>query len=332
MLLAGDVGGTKTSLAIISPERDPRNPLAETTVTSGGHPSLAAAVQPFLDSVPHRVTRAALGIAGPVVDGRVTATNLPWQVDAAALERELGLEQVWLLNDLQALAYSVPLLDGDELVTLRSGSPDARGAIAIIAPGTGLGEAFLVWDGTRYRAYPSEGGHCDFAPANDLQADLYRYLAAQYGHVSNERVCSGRGMPNLYAFLKDRGHAPEPDWLRDEVADASDPTPIIVDRALEAAPGADLCVATLDLFVDILAAEAGNLALKIVSTGGIYLGGGIPPRILPKLQSEGFLRRIDAKGRLLSLLEGMPVHIVLNPRAALLGAASFGLSQMKENK
>jgi glucokinase len=195
----------------------------------------------------------------------------------------------------------------------------------VIAPGTGLGQAFLTWDGGRYYAHPSEGGHTDFAPSDDTEIALLRYLMRRFDHVSYEWVCSGMGIPNIYNFFKDSGYVPEPDWLAAELAAADDPTPVIVNRALERPQEAPLCKATLDLFVSVLGAEAGNLALKVLATGGVYLGGGIPPRILPALQDGRFMRAFLRKGRFGRLLERVPVHVILNPKSALMGAAVFGL-------
>jgi glucokinase len=231
---------------------------------------------------------------------------------------------VRLLNDLQAIGYGVPSLGADDLHTLNEGQPVQGGAVAIIAPGTGLGEAFLTWDGRRYESHPTEGGHADFAPTDNLQAGLLQYLLERYDHVSYERVCSGLGLPNIYAYLKDSGHAEEPAWLAEELAKVEDPTPVIVNTALSRDRSCELCKATLDTLVSILGAEAGNLALKVLATGGVYLGGGIPPRILPALQSGAFMEAFRAKGRFRELMSRLPVHVILNPKVGLLGAARAG--------
>jgi glucokinase len=228
-------------------------------------------------------------VAGPVVAGRATITNLPWVVDEEQLQAALNLSFVHLLNDLEAIAHAVPFLEPADLHTLNEGQPAPGGTIAVIAPGTGLGEAFLTWDGSRYCPHASEGGHTDFGPVNPLEVELLRYLQDRFEHVSYERICSGLGLPNIYAFLKDSGYADEPAWLAEELTAADDPTPVIVNAALHPAYGGDeregseLCVATLNTFVSILGAEAGNLALKVLASGGVYLGGGIPRRILPAL-------------------------------------------------
>lgn len=325
MLLAGDIGGTKTNLAIFSPEAGPRRPLVEATFPSSHYPSLEALAREFLAQVDLKPERASFGVAGPVVDGQASITNLPWVMTEAQLQKELGLASVRLLNDLAAIAQAVPWLEPDDLHTLNQGQAAPGGAIAVIAPGTGLGEGFLTWDGARYRAYASEGGHTDFAPTNLLEVDLLRYLLDRFGHVSYERVCSGQGLSNIYAFLKESGHAEEPAWLAEQLAEADDPNPVIVEAALGGGRRCELCVATLETFVSILGTEAGNMALNVLATGGVYLGGGIPPRILPALEERRFLEEFRAKGRMSDLMARIPVHVILNPRVALMGAACYGL-------
>jgi glucokinase len=325
MLLAGDIGGTKTSLAIFSSESGPRAPLVEATFPSADHASLEALVREFLSQVDLEVERASFGVAGPVVGGRATVTNLPWVIQETQLEEALHLSPVRLLNDLEAIANGVPVLEPADLHTLNEAQPAPGGAIAVIAPGTGLGEAFLTWDESRYRAHASEGGHASFAPMDSLEVELLCYLQRRFDHVSCERVCSGIGLPNIYAFLRDTGYAEEPDWLAEELAAADDLTPLIVKVALDGESPCELCIATLNTFVSILGAEAGNLALKALATGGVYLGGGIPPRILPALEQERFMEAFRRKGRMSGLLARMPVHVILNPKVALLGAACHGL-------
>jgi len=325
MLLAADIGGTKTNLAIFSPEAGPRAPLAEARFPSADYPSLEALVREFLSQVDVEVEWASFGVAGPVVAGRATITNLPWVMEEEQLQATLNLSSARLLNDLAAIAHAVPFLESADLHTLNEGQPTPGGAIAIVAPGTGLGEAFLTWDGSRYRPHASEGGHADFAPTNPLEIELLRYLQHRFQHVSYERVCSGRGLPNIYAFLKHSGYADEPDWLAEQLAAADDPTPVIVNTALDREKTCELCVATLDTFVSILGAEAGNLALKVLASGGVYLSGGIPPRILPALEQERFMEAFRSKGRMSDLLARVPVHVILNPKVALLGVACHGL-------
>jgi glucokinase len=325
-ILAGDIGGTKTHLAVFSSTRGVHAPLAEATFASRDYPSLGAIVREFLSRIETKVDRAGFGVAGPVVRGKATITNLPWVMDEETLARELGLSSVDLFNDLQAIAAAVPHLGANDLHPLNRGRAAAGAAIAIIAPGTGLGEAYLVWDGARYRAYPSEGGHAGFAPADVRQAGLLAYLRERFEHVSFERVCSGMGFPNIFAFLKQSGGAEEPQWLAERLAAAEDPMPVIVEAALDATRPCGLCRAALEMFVSILGAEAGNLALKVMATGGVYLGGGIPPRILPALQAGLFLKAFRGKGRMTALMNDIPIHVILNPKAALLGAAGQTLS------
>jgi glucokinase len=320
--LAGDVGGTKTALAIIDSELGPRNFLEKAIYPSADYPSLDALVAKFLKGKKWQLARASIDVAGPVVNGRCQTTNLPWVIEEKSLSKELGIP-VRLVNDLDAIAYAIPLLEAGDLETLNPGVPVKHGALAVVAPGTGLGEAFLEWNGTDYRPYPSEGGHTDFAPSGQMQLKLLIYLMDRFGHVSYERICSGIGLPNLYAFFKDNGICSEPDWLREQIAAAPDPAPVISQAALD--DKAEIAVATLDLFVSILGSEAGNLALKVLATGGIYLGGGIPPRIMPFLKKAEFFHSVQNKGRFSSLLVNIPIHIILNPEAALIGAARHGL-------
>ncbi len=327
MLLAGDIGGTKTSLAIYAPEGSARLPLVEATFPSDAYPSLEAIAHEFLSHVTYQVTWASFGVAGPVVNGHVQATNLPWEMDEAELRAALGLDAAYLLNDLEAIASSVPRLLPEDVQVVHPGVPVPGGAIGVVAPGTGLGEGFLTWTGDRYRAHPSEGGHTDFAPTDETQLELLRYLLARLGHVSYEWVCAGVGIPNLYAFFRDTGRAAEPAWLREQLAQVDDPTPVIVTNALSEDSACALCRLTLEMFVSVLGAEAGNLTLKVLATGGIYIGGGIPPRILPFLMGERFRRAFLNKGRFARLLENVPVYVIMNPKAALLGAAAYGLEK-----
>jgi glucokinase len=331
MLLAGDIGGTKTSLAIISPEVGARAPLAEGTFPSAKYAGLEEPVQEFLADARTRVDgdliikRATFGVAGPVVNGKAQITNLPWVLDEERLRQVLGVASVRLLNDLEAIAHAIPFLESPDLASLNQGTAMPGGTIAVIAPGTGLGEAFLTWDGTRYRSYASEGGHADFAPSNPSEIGLLQYLRERFGHVSWERVCSGKGIPNIYSYLKESGYADEPAWLAQRLRAAPDPSPIIVNAALAGEHGAELCVSTLNIFLSILGAEAGNLALKVLSTGGVYLGGGIPPRILSALKGDRFIQAFRHKGRFEDFLIDIPVHVILNPEVALFGAVCHGL-------
>lgn len=324
-VLAGDIGGTKTHLAIFAPESGVRAPLLQATFVSRNYASLEALAREFLSGVDTKVECASFGVAGPVVEGRARITNLPWVMDETQLADALDLASVQLLNDLEAIASAVPSLEVGDRAVLNRGSVARGGAIAVIAPGTGLGEAYLTWDGTRYRAHPSEGGHADFAPNDELETRMLLHLHRRLAHVSWERVCSGNGLPNIYGFLKDTGHAEEPDWLAGELAAADDPTAVIVNAALNPKRACRLCQSTLKMFVAILGAEAGNLALKVMATGGVFLGGGIAPRIMPALQGGIFMEAFTRKGRMSPLMKQVPVYVITNPDAALWGAARQAL-------
>jgi glucokinase len=327
LLLAGDIGGTKTALAVYSAERGPRTPLAQSEFPSGKYDSLGAIVREFLTATGLTVDRACFAVAGPVIAGSSKVTNLSWELDETELEAELHLESVDLLNDLEAIGDAVPTLEPADLYTLNPGEQVPGGARSVIAPGTGLGEAFLIYDGARYRAFPSEGGHANFAPSNALESGLLAYLARKFGHVSVERVCSGPGLLNIYQYLRDSGYAPESPELAQALTAADYAPPLIGGAACRPNPD-PLSRAALDLFVSILGSEAGNLALKVLSLGGVYLAGGIPARILPALTDGNFLRAFTAKGRMGELLARVPVSVV-SLEAALLGAAVRGLERSK---
>lgn len=318
VILAGDIGATKTNLALFG--GSPREPACLETYPSDGHDGLESMLAVFLETHPAEVERAAFGIAGPVRDGRVEMVNLAWPVEARSVAATLGLERVGLVNDLEANAWGIRVLGPDDVVVLNEGDPDASGNQAVIAAGTGLGEAGLYWDGEQHHVFPSEGGHADFAPRNELQVELFRHLAGRLRHVSYERVCSGMGLANIYDFLSSRRTTPEPEWLREELA-AGDPGAAIGAAALEDRD--PVCVEALDLMLAIYGAEAGNLALKLLATGGVWVGGGIAPRVLPKLEQGPFVREFVGKGRFRRLLEATPVRVILNDRTALFGAAVY---------
>jgi len=325
-VLVGDIGGTKTILAVYSTEEGPHAPLAQRTYPSQEFDSLEAIVRRFVREVPLETTRACFGVAGPVVKGRSQITNLPWVIDAQELQAAFSWSTVTLLNDMQSVGYAIPVLEKEDVFTLSEGYVEPGGAIAVLCPGTGLGEGFLVSRDGVYHAFPSEGSHAAFAPVGPLQIGLLQYMNEQgFDHVSFERVCSGGlGVPNLYAYLKTTG-LEEPPWLAAELAAVDDPTPIIISAAKDMGRPCPLAEATLDLFVEILGAEAGNLALKVLATGGIYLGGGMAPRILDQLRDPAFLEALRSKGRFRQRLTEMPVHVILNPLTGLLGAAAYGL-------
>jgi glucokinase len=326
MILAGDIGGTKTILALFSWGAGAHAPMAESVFPSAGYPSLETIIGEFLAANPAPIEAACFGVAGPVVAGRASVTNLPWVIDAAAIRERMGFGAVHLLNDLEAIAHAVRILEAEDIATLNEGAAVPGGAVGVIAPGTGLGEAFLTWSGARYVAHPSEGGHASFAPNSEGEVELLRYLQAKIGHVSYERVCSGLGLPNIYGYFRDRVFERETPAVAEALAGAADHTPVIVRFALDDAAPCPVCRATVEAFVGILGAEAGNLALKVLATGGVYIGGGIPPRILGLLRHPRFLAAFREKGRMRDLLSGVPVHVILNPKAALLGAASFALT------
>ncbi len=325
LLLAGDLGGTKTNLMIFSSEDSPRTPIKEATFSSAAYPSLEALVGDFLAQTDMKMDRASFGVAGPVVAGEAKITNLPWVMSETQLCKALSLTSVRLLNDLKAIAHAVPHFQPEDVFTLNVGQPEKDGALAVIAPGTGLGEAFLTWSGSGYRAHASEGGHADFAPSNALETELYAFLAQRFGHVSYERVCASIGIPSIYHFLKEKKFAEEPTWLAEQLARAKDPTPVIMNAAMDEKNLCTLCAKTLEIFVSVLGAEAGNLALKVLSTGGVYLGGGIPPRILSTLKTDVFKTSFENKGRFSAFMKKLPVHVITNSKAALLGAAYAGL-------
>ena len=320
MILAGDIGGTKTAVALFARRRGRLEPVAQQRVKSREFRSLEELVERFLREQHASVATACFGIAGPVMGGRCEATNLAWVVDAAALQRRFKFRAVVLLNDLEALAYGIETLRPSAVAVLNAGTPQPRGTIAVIAAGTGLGEAALIWDGRRYRAVASEGGHADFAPRTELEVELWRALRRALGHVSYERVLSGPGKLAIYEFLKATGRGREPAWLARRLA-SGDPTAVVSEVALEG--GNALCVKAIELFVSIYGAEAGNLALKLFATGGVYVGGGIAPTMLPKLRDGTFMRAFTDKGRFVSLLATIPVRVILEERAGLFGAAQY---------
>jgi glucokinase len=326
MILAGDIGGTKTNLAIFTIEGDHPSPVVESTLTSKDYGGLEDLVRQFLDEATShhpwvtidQISRACFGVAGPVVDDRSEATNLPWVIDAKGLERTLRLKRVSVINDLVATAYGIPALKPEEVFVLNEGRSHPGGNMALIAAGTGLGEAILFWDGEVYRTVASEGGHADLAPRNALEIELLQNLLSQFHRVSYERVLSGPGIFNIYSFLKQAGYGQEPSWLAEKFQ-GQDPSAVITEAAMRGE--SDLCVRTLHLFVSLYGAEAGNLALKALATGGVYIGGGIAPKILDQLKDGTFMAAFTDKGRLSPVLEATPVRVILNPKTALYGAA-----------
>lgn len=318
MILAGDIGGTNARLAYFEPKNGHFELVSERVFPSREHRELGEIVTRFLDESGTRPEAACFGIAGPVHNGRVETSNLPWVIEQSVLARQIHLPATLLINDLEASAWGIGALTKEDLVTLNVGGATIAGNQAVVAPGTGLGEAGLFWDGTRHHVFACEGGHADFAPRTDLQIDLLRHLTQRFGHVSYERVLSGPGLVNVYQFLCSTGCGKESESLAAAMK-IGDPAAEISRAALG---GSDpLATKALDLWISVYGAEASNLALKIMATGGLFLAGGITPKILPKLTGPVFMKAFLEKGRLRPLVEAMPVHVVMNEKAGLLGAA-----------
>jgi glucokinase len=329
VILAGDIGGTNSRLALFREEGGSLHLSHERKYPSREHNGLEEILNVFLDEAAERVHSACLGIAGPVFRGQVQASNLPWLIDAQQLSRQSGIETVWLINDLEAHASGISDLQENDLVSLNSAAPQ-EGNAALIAAGTGLGETALFWDGRRHHVFASEGGHADFAPRTDLEIALLQYLRNKFGRVSYERVLAGRGFKNIYDFLCDTKMEIPPDWLQQEIATAADPSAVITQRGLEGK--ASICERTLDIFVAVYGAEAGNLALRMLARGGVFLSGGIAVKILPKLKGAAFLDAFTAKGRLSPLLEKVPVKVIVNEKVGLIGAARYALTKEAEEE
>jgi glucokinase len=326
MILAGDVGGTKVHLALYNFTNGNLQHIRDERYPAKDYSGLEEIVREFLAA--DEVSSACFGVPGPVRDGRLRLTNLPWTLDSRELARNLKIEHIFLINDLEANGYGVAELKADQIYTLSEGDASQIGNRALIAAGTGLGEGILAWNGKQHVPMPSEGGHSDYGPRNEDEIDLLRFLKQKYnGRVSYERVVAGMGITNIYDFLRDVRGMEEPTWLRDRLA-SEDPNAVITELALAAK--SEICEKTLDMYVSAYGAEAGNLALKILSVGGLYLGGGIAPRILEKLKDGTFIKSFTDKGRLSQLLINMPVRVILESRAALLGAAAYAEARAAE--
>jgi glucokinase len=338
MILAGDVGGTKVHLALYSFTGGRLAKLRAQKFPANEYATLDNVVKAFLalgseaetQSEKAQIAAACFGCPGPVRDGRLKLTNLPWTLDARELQRSLGINHIFLINDLEANGFGIPELAPEKIFTLHEGDPHAVGHRGLVSAGTGLGEALLIWDGKvrQHVPLPSEGGHCDFAPRNDREIALLQYLQRTLnGRVSFERVVSGLGIKNVYAFLRDDQKMDEPGWLKERM-DTEDPNAVIGECAENGT--SDICRETLQIFTSAFGAEAGNVALKVLAMGGIYLGGGIAPKILKTMQDGRFLQAFLDKGRLSPLLENMPVRIILDETCALLGAAAYAEARAAE--
>lgn len=321
MILAGDIGGTSTRLAYFEIKDGKLVPLITEKFSSRSHKGLEEIVREFLKKHAVKVAHAAFGIAGPVRRQRAEATNLPWVVDAAAMKRELGTADVYLLNDLEANTYGIFELAPSDFAVINAGNTTDPGNIAVISAGTGLGEAGATWDGSGFVVFATEGGHTDFAPRDELETDLLLHVRQRLGgRVSYERLLSGPGIYTIYQFLRDTKRYQEDAWLLEELKHG-DASAIISQHGLDGK--SELCARTLDLFVTLYGAEAGNLALKLMATRGVFVGGGIAPKILAKMQGGLFMKAFAEKGRFENLLRSIPVRVLLNDNAALLGAARF---------
>ena len=326
MILAGDVGGTKVYLALYDFVDGKLKHTREERYPAKNYTGLQEIVKEFLAA--DKVTAACFGVPGPVRDGRLRLTNLPWTLDSRELSANLGIQHVFLINDLEANGYGIAELASNQIYTLNEGDPGHIGNRALLAAGTGLGECFLAWNGRIHLPFPSEGGHADFAPRNEDEIDLLRFLKQKYnGRISFERVVSGMGLTNIYEFLREVRGLDEPNWLAERIA-GEDPNAVITELALAAK--SEICEKSLDMFVSAYGAEAGNLALKILSVGGLYVGGGIAPRIIERLKDGLFMKAFTDKGRLSQLLVNMPVRIILESRAALMGAAAYAEARAAE--
>jgi glucokinase len=329
MILAGDIGGTNSRMALFTREEGRLRVAAERKYPSQQHQGLEEIVNLFLAETGTKVEAACCGIAGPVVQGKAVASNLPWIADAAEIARQTGIAQVWLINDLQAHASGIDDLEAADLVALNAAQA-GQGNAALIAAGTGLGEAGMYWDGRRRHAFAGEGGHADFAPRTDVEVKLHVHLMQKFGHVSCERVLSGPGLKNIYDFLRDSCAEPEPGWLKDELQASPNPAAVISQYGL--AGQASICVRALDIFTSVYGAEAGNLALRMLAIGGVFISGGIAGKILPKLRSRIFFDAFVDKGRMKPLLESIPVKVIVNDRVGLIGAACYAMRRQETFK
>jgi glucokinase len=325
MILAGDIGATRTRLAAFETEGNRLQCVVEKTYMSQEHGGLPEILAQFIRTEGIPVHSACLGVAGPVRGGRSKISNLTWVLDARELAKQLKLNSVGLLNDLEAYAYGIDALDSKDFITLSEGSEDAEGNRAVISARTGLGVAGLYWDGFRHHPFACEGGHADFAPRNELEMELLAYLQKKVGRISYERILSGPGIRNIYEFLRDMHKAEEPAWLAEQIQAAHDVPALISKMALEGK--AAICDQTLAIFVSVFGAETGNCALRYMTTGGIFIGGIIAAKLVSRMQDPVFMQAFLDKGRMETLLKDMPVKIILNDDCGLIGAARYTLVQ-----
>jgi glucokinase len=329
MILAGDVGGTKVTLALYEFEQGHLVHKREERFPAPEFPGLEQIIRKFVTaSESAAITAACFGVPGPVRGGRLRLTNLPWELDSAEMSANLKIPHIFLINDLEANGYGIPELSADQIFTLNVGDPSAVGNRAVVSAGTGLGEGLLVWNGKTHIPMASEGGHTDFAARNPLEAELLVYLFKKLGgRVSYERVLSGPGITNIYEFLRDVKGMEEPTWLRDRIR-TEDPNAVIGEAGEQGT--SELCAKTLEMFVSSYGAEAGNMVLKVLAVGGMYLGGGIAPKIMKTMKNGVFMKAFTDKGRLSALTINAPVHIILESRCALLGAAAYAEARAAE--
>ncbi len=323
IVLAGDLGGTKTNLSFYRATDSKLEPLESKRYASDDYPSCIDVLKQFLtDTKQSVVDRICLGVAGPVLDGKVELTNIGWTLDVAEMRKQLGIAKVALINDLEATAYGLAGLSAADFITIHPGHDNTNGNMAIIAPGTGLGEGGMYWSGKQHYPFPTEGGHTDFAPRTETDIELLRVLTKKYGVVSWEKVVAGPAILDIYLFLRDFKKIKEPGWLTEAIADPEEAPAAISTAALEQKD--DTCVETMQYFVRYLAHESANLVMKLKATGGLFLGGGIPPKIAPLLQDKSFYEHYLDCDRMQHLLETVPIRIVTNDKTGLIGAAYYG--------
>ncbi len=328
--LAGDLGGTKALLALYVTTGQRYALVREQRFACGGYDDFSGIIAEFLRGSEEQPQMAAFGVAGPIADGKVRMTNLGWLIDQEVLRQQFQLAEVFLLNDLVAVAQAVSILPPEDFLVVNAGTTVPQGSMAVLAPGTGLGEAYLCWNGTDYTAFPSEGGHADFAPTSEMEQGLLSFLRAEHGHVSYELVCSGKGIPNIYRYLTQGAGMQVPSGLQAALDAATDITPVLMGQAL--GKEGEVARLALEIFFAILAAEAGNMALKFLSTGGLYLAGGMLPRLLSAFDPKIFMERFIGKGRMAGILSAIPVKIVTTDRAGLNGAALTAFRALQKNQ